>query len=294
MLPGPGRFPYSAITRRPDFSWAEGKRLAVHYSLNLEHFAYGQGLGLSYSPGIPHPNTYNWAWREYGNRVGVWRLLEIFDDFRIPVSLLLNSEVYDHCPEVVAAFRARGDEIVGHGRTNSEHQNDFDEEGERKLIADVTAAILRHEGKPPKGWLSPGVNPRASTPDLLREAGYTYVLDWPMDDQPVWMRTRAGPILSIPYPHEVNDIPMIALHHGTAPAFADMMIDNFDEMLRQSAKQPLVYGIALHAFLLGQPYRLKHLRRAMAHIEAHSAEVWFATTGQIAAHFAQHAPIKPE
>lgn len=294
MLRDHGRFEYSAIVGRPDFSWPEGKRLAVHVSLNFEHFAYGEGLGLSYSPGIPHPNTYNWAWREYGNRVGVWRLLQLFDRLRLPISLLLNSEVYDHCPEAVAAFRRRGDEAVGHGRTNSEHQNDFDEAGEAKLIREVRDTIARHEGKPPRGWLSPGVNPSAVTPDLLQEAGYTYVLDWgPMDDQPVWLRTRKGHILSVPYPQEVNDIPMIALHHGTAPAFADTIIDTFDEMLAQSAEQPLVYGIALHAFLVGQPFRLRHLRRALEHVGRHRDRVWLATTGQIAQHFAEHAPIKP-
>jgi peptidoglycan/xylan/chitin deacetylase (PgdA/CDA1 family) len=139
----------------PDFSWPQGKRLAFHVSLNFEHFAYGEGLGLSYSPGLAHPNTYNLAWREYGNRVGVWRLMDLFDRLNLPVSLLLNSEIYDHCPEVVAAFRQRGAEVVGHGRTNSEHQNDFDETGERKLISDVTEAVTKHEGKPPRGWLSP-------------------------------------------------------------------------------------------------------------------------------------------
>lgn len=294
MLKSHGRFRYSAITARPDFSWPEGKRLAVHVALNFEHFAYGEGLGISYSPGLPHPNTYNWAWREYGNRVGVWRLIELFDEFRLPVSLLLNSEVYEHCPEVVAAFRRRGDEVVGHGRTNSEHQNDFDEAGERRLIEEVREAVRRHEGKPPTGWLSPGVNPSALTPDLLQEAGYTYILDWPMDDQPVWIKTRRGHLLSVPYPHEVNDIPMICIHHGTAPAFADMIVDNGEEMLRQSAAQPLVYGIALHAFVAGQPFRLKHLRRAFAELAKHRDRIWFTTTGAIAGHFAEHAPIRPE
>jgi hypothetical protein len=103
MLAHHGRFEYSPIVNRPDWSWPAGRRLAVYIALNLEHFAYGSGLGISYSPGIPHPNTYNWAWREYGNRVGVWRLLDLFDRLQLPVSLLLNSEVYDHCPEVVAA-----------------------------------------------------------------------------------------------------------------------------------------------------------------------------------------------
>lgn len=290
MLPDHGRFKYSAITDRPDYTWPEGKRLAFHVALNFEHFAYGEGLGISMSPGIPHPNTYNWAWREYGNRVGVWRLLEVFDALELPVSLLLNSEVYDHCPEVVAAFRARGDEIVAHGRTNSEHQNDFDEAGEAALIKEATEIIARHEGKPPKGWLSPGVNPSSLTPDLLQEAGYTYILDWPMDDQPVWLKTRKGHILSVPYPHEVNDIPMVMLHHGSAAGFADMVIDNFDEMLEQSKRQPLVYGIGLHAFIVGQPFRLRHLRRALEHVCRHRDQVWFTTIGAVADYFTANVP----
>ena len=180
MLRDHGRFKYSAIVDRPNYSWPDGKRLAFYIALNMEHFSYGEGLGISMSPGIPHPNTYNWAWREYGNRVGVWRLLDLFTDLELPISALLNSELYDHSPEIVAAFRERGDEIVGHGRTNSEHQNDFDEAGEAALIQEATETITKHEGKPPAGWLSPGVNPSDVTPDLLQEAGYTYILDWPI------------------------------------------------------------------------------------------------------------------
>ena len=155
-----------------------------------------------------------------------------------------------HSPEVVAAFRARCDEIVGHGRINSEQQNDFDEAGEAVLIREATETIARHEGRPPAGWLSPGVNPSEVTLDLLQEAGYTNILDWPMDDQPVWIKTRRGRLLSLPYPHEVNDIPMIMLHHGDAGAFAHMIIDNFDEMMEQSQGQPLVYCVSLHTFIV--------------------------------------------
>ncbi|PTD98557.1 polysaccharide deacetylase family protein [Pandoraea apista] len=285
MLPSHDRFRYSGIVSRPEFCWPGDRRLAVHLCLNLEHFSYNTGLGISYSPGLPHPNTYNWGWREYGNRVGVWRIIELCDTLGIPLSVLLNSECYDHCPEVVAALRARGDEILGHGRTNSEHQNDFDEAGERQLIRDVTQAITRHEGRAPEGWLSPGVNPSSVTPDLLQEAGYRYLLDWPIDDQPVWIGTRQGRILSVPYPHEVNDIPAIALHHGSAADFADMIIDNFDEMLAQSRQQSLVFGISIHAFLIGQPFRLRHFRRALEHIARHRDQIWLTTTGAIADHF---------
>lgn len=289
MLPSHNRFPYSAIVDRPVFDWPDGKRLAVHLCLNLEHFSYNEGLGISYSPGLPHPNTYNWAWREYGNRVGVWRIIELCNRLAIPLSVLLNSACYAHCPEVIAALRARGDEMLGHGRTNSEHQNNFSEDDERKLIHAVRDAILEHEGRAPAGWLSPGVNPSNVTPDLLQEAGYSYLLDWPMDDQPVWLKTRKGRILSLPYPHEVNDIPAIALHDATAAQFADMIIDNFDEMLEQSEQQPLVYGISIHAFLVGQPYRMRHFRRAMEHIAKHRNRIWLTTTSAIAKHFIDHA-----
>jgi allantoinase len=290
MLPTHNRFPYSPIVDRPDFTWPDGKRLGIYFALGLEHFAYGSGLGLSYSPGLNHPNTYNWAWREYGNRVGGWRLIELFDEFQLPMSVLLNSECYNHCPQLVAAHRARGDDIVAHGRTNSEHQNGMAIDEERKLIGEATEAIRRHESRAPQGWMSPGANPGANTEDLLAEAGYLYTLDWPMDDQPVWMRTKGGPLLSVPYPHEVNDVPMVALHHGTASDFADMCIDNFDEMLSQSKRQTLLYGITIHTFIIGQPFRIRQFRRVLEHMAAQRDQVWFTTAGKAAQHYAAQVP----
>jgi allantoinase len=290
MLPSHNRFHYSPIADRTDFTWPGGKRLAIYIALCVEHFAYGTGLGLSYSGGLNHPNTYNWAWREYGNRVGGWRLLDLFDAYRLPLAVLLNTECYDHCPDLVAAHRRRGDEIVAHGRTNSEHQNGLDEVAERHLIQEATAAIKKHENLSPAGWMSPGANPSSKTEDLLAEAGYAYTLDWPMDDQPVWMRTRNGPLLSIPYPHEVNDVPMVVLHDGTASSFADMAIDNFDEMLAQSENQSLVYGITIHTFIAGQPFRIRQFRRVLDHLVRHRDKIWFTTPGACARHYATLFP----
>ena len=281
------RFPYSPIINRPDFSWPEGKKLAVYVALCVEHFSYGTGGGLPYSPGLSHPNSYNYGWREYGNRVGGWRLLELFESYGFPLSILLNTACYDHCPELIKAFSTRGDEIVAHGQTNSEHPNDLSIEDERVLIEEVTKAISQHEGKPPLGWMSPGAHPSAQTEDLLAEAGYRYTLDWPIDDQPVWMETKAEPLLSVPYPHEVNDVPMVVLHDGTGQAFADMAIDNFDEMLAQSEKQSLAFGITIHTFIVGQPFRIKQFRRVLDHLNAHSEKIWFATSGEIARHYAE-------
>jgi len=280
------RFPYSAITARPDFTWPGGKRLAVYTALCLEHFSYGTGGGLPYSPGLKHPNSYNYGWREYGNRVGGWRLLELYQEYGLPLSLLLNTACYDHCPELVRAFTERGDEIVAHGHTNSEHPNDLTPDQERDMIRAVTEAIETHSGARPQGWMSPGAHPSAATEDLLAEFGYHYTLDWPMDDQPNWMTTVNGPLLSVPYPHEVNDVPMIVLHDGTASAFADMCIDNVAEMLDQSRRQPLACGITIHSFIVGQPFRIRQYRRVLDYLNAHSDEIWFATAGQICEHYA--------
>jgi allantoinase len=291
MLPTHARFDYSPITDRPDFSWPGGRRLAVYVPVALEHFSYNEGgLGLSYSPGIPHPNTYNWAWREYGNRIGGFRLLDLLREHDITPTVLLNTECYEHCPQLIDAYREAGTEFVGHGRTNSQHPNELDEDSERELIRSVYDAISSHEGRPPSGWMSPGANPSAVTEDLLAEAGYRYTLDWPMDDQPVWMSTRSGPLLSVPYPHEVNDVPMIALHHGTAPAFAEMVIDTLDEMIEQSVRQPLVCGIVIHSFIIGQPYRVRRFRAALERLASIRASVWVTTPGQIAAHYESVQP----
>ncbi len=281
MLRDQGRYAYSAITKRADYSWPNGRRLAVYIGLNLEHFAFGEGLGAELAPGGPQPDVLNYAWRDYGNRVGAWRILEMLDELNLPASVIANSEMYGYAPELMAAFRARGDEIIGHGRTNSERQSVLDNADEARLISEATAVLQKHEGNPPKGWLSPWIAESHDTPDLLASEGYGYTLNWSMDDQPVWMHTTSEPLLSIPYPQEVNDIPSIIARKDSAADFANMIIDNFDEMLSQSRNQALVMGIALHPYLVGQPYRLRHLRRALSHIIAHRDELWLTHTGAI-------------
>lgn len=284
-----GRFAYSPITRRPVFDWPDGNRLAVYLALNLEHFAFGEGLGAELAPACPQPDILNFAWRDYGNRVGVWRMLALFDSLQLPASVLVNSSIYGHCPEVMAAVAARGDEIVGHGRSNSERQGTLAEPEERALIHEATAVLTHFGGRRPQGWLGPWISQSPVTPDLLAEAGYGYLLDWCMDDQPVWMRTRTGGrIMAVPYPQELNDIPSIVARKDSATQFADMIIGNFEEMLEQSRQQPLVMGIALHPYIVGQPYRLRELRRALRHICERRRDVWLTTAGEIAAHAALH------
>ena len=292
MPPSHGRYAYHPWPQRPEYRWPGGARLAVYLGLNLEHFAFGEGLGAELVPGAnggggPQPDVLNYAWRDYGNRVGAWRVLELLEELALPATVLLNSAMYDYAPELVATHRARGDEIAGHGRTNSERQSTLPEAEERALIAEATAAIARWEGAAPRGWLSPWIAESHATPDLLAEAGYRYTLNWCADDQPIWMNTRAGRLLAIPYPQEVNDIPAIVARKDGAAQFAEMILDDFAERLRQVRDgKPQVMGIALHPYLIGQPYRLRALRRALATVAAAREEVWITTAGGILDHVA--------
>jgi allantoinase len=288
LLPTHNRFEYSPITDRPSFTWPDGRRLAVYVAVAIEHFPYNSGgLGLSYSPGLPHPNTYNWAWREYGNRVGGFRLLDLLNDFGIRPTVLANGECFEHAAPLMDAYRAAGTEFVAHGMTNAVHPNGLSETEEREVIGDVRRIIEDSAGTRPRGWMSPGANPSERTEDLLAEDGFTYTLDWPVDDQPVWMSTANGPLLAVPYPHEVNDVPAIVLHDLPARDFADMTVDNVAEMLDQSRSQALVCGIVIHSFIVGQPYRVRRFREALKQIAEASNQIWFTTPGDIAEHFAR-------
>lgn len=285
------RYRYSPVTQRPDYSWPDGKRLAVYLALNVEQYKFGEGLIEELVRSPDQPDVLNYSWCDYGTRVGVWRLLELMEEFRIPVTLLVNSDLYAACPGVVDAFRERGDEIACHGRTNKERQGSMSGDAERALIEEATSVLEKHEGKRPAGWLSPWISETNLTPDLLQAAGYRYVLDWCSDDQPFWLRTTGGPLLAVPYPQELNDSSTVIGRFMSAADFADMIVDNFDEMLRQSVRQPLVMGIALHAHISGQPFRLSHLRRVLAHLDAKRSEYWLTRAGSIADHVSQLLPI---
>jgi allantoinase len=284
-----GRYRYSPITERPVYDWPGGKRLAVYLALNLEWFAFGEGLGAELAPGGPQPDVLNYAWRDYGNRVGVFRLAELFAELELPVSLLINSQMIEQAPQAVDAFQ--GAELVGHGRTNSERQGTLGEAEEAALISETTVAIEKHSGMRPRGWLGPWISQSPLTPDLLQEDGYDYLLDWCHDDQPVWMTTRKGKILSVPYPQELNDIPQIVARKREGAEFADMILDAYEVMRAECEQRPLVMGVALHPYLVGWPHRFKHLARALRSIaDKADDKVWFTTAGTIAEHAASLPP----
>ena len=286
QLPYHERFKYSAITKRPDYSWPDGKRLAIYFAINTEHFAFGAGLGHALSNELPQPDARTFAWRDYGNRVGVWRLYELLDELKLPACHLVNTAVFDYAPEVIEPIIARGDEVIGHGRTNAERHGQWWEADEARMLAEVRSKIAAATGRAPRGWMAPWMSQSQHTPDLLQEAGYCFEMDWPCDDQPIWMKTRNGRLMSLPYSLEINDSPQILVRHHTAEDFATMIVHQFEEMLHQSTKQPLVLGIALHTMIFGQPYRLYALRKALQHILNHPErdKVWITRPGEIYDH----------
>jgi allantoinase len=289
-LPHHGRFEYQAIHKRKTYRWPNGAGLAVYLGFNIEHFAFGEGLGAGIGPASPQPDVLNYSWREYGNRVGAWRCLELFDSLGLPSAAIINTALYDHCPDLIAACVARGDELVGHGHSNAERQGVLDEASERLLLKQCRERMFKESDQAPNGWLSPWISESHLTPDLLAEIGYGYTLNWCHDDQPMPMKTRNGSALwAVPYPQELNDIPMIMGRQMDGKDFAQMIIDQLDEMLDQTRAMnsaPLVMGIALHPYIIGQPYRLRHLRRALQHVAAarDRGEVWMTKPGEIFRH----------
>lgn len=284
LMPENNRYEYVSINDRPTYDWPNGTRLAVCISNNIEHFAFKAGIGLNDSVINAPPDHRSYAWRDYGNRIGIWRLFEIFDDLGIPWSHNVNSAVMPLYPDIIQKIINRGDEIIGHGRTNAERTDGMWEADEARLIAETTELIAEYWGRRPSGWMGPYIAETSVTSDLLEEAGYRYTLQWPCDDQPIWIKTRAGRILNIPYPVEMNDVGVFVRRHNTGRQFAEMITDQFDEMLRQSESAPLVYSISLHTFLVGQPFRIGPLREALTHIAKHRDDVWLAKPEDVAKH----------
>ncbi len=283
MISSHDRYGDAPIRSRPDYAWPGGKRLALYVALGVEAYEFGRGMVENLVPGgdAGH-DVLNASWREYGNRVGAWRLLGMMRALDLPLTILLNSAAYDTAPALCAAFRAQGCEIVAHGRSNSDSMAGMQPDAERAYIAEVTEAIRVAEGQAPQGWASPWIAETPSTPETLQALGYRYVLDWCMDDQPCWLRTRQGRLLSVPYSQEINDSSTIIGRMASATEFADMIVDQFEQLLEDSREQPVVMSVILHSFIAGQPFRLRRIRQALRHIAQQRASLWPTCPGGIA------------
>lgn len=275
------RYDYSPIVDRAPASWPGGKRLAIYVALGLEHYTFGQGETEDLLQGVPAPDLVNASWREYGNRVGAFRLLRRLESLSIPPTVLLNTALYDSAPQLLQAARRSGAEVVGHGASNSDSLGALSEPEELSYLKQVAARIHHEEGSAPLGWSSPWLTHTENTLDLLGESGYRYVLDLRFDDQPVWLNTRSAPLLAIPYALELNDSTSIIGRNVGAREFADMIIDEFDELLLAAGEQRLVMSIVIHSFISGVPFRLRQLSRALEHLAARRDEVWFTQPREI-------------
>jgi peptidoglycan/xylan/chitin deacetylase (PgdA/CDA1 family) len=228
--------------------------------------------------GSPMPDIPNWAWHEYGNRVGFWRFVEVFDALSIPAVLAINGSALAAYPAIVRAALEREWEFMGHGFTQRNMQKVEDERADIRKTREV---IAQATGKPPRGWLGPGLTETWETPDLLVEEGYDYVADWVLDDQPVWLKTRSKPILNLPYTQECNDVAMMLIQHHKASEYSDRALDQFEQIYADSATSARVMALVVHPYIMGAPHRLKYFRRVLEAISQKSdVKVW--TGAQIA------------
>ncbi|MGE0628715.1 MAG: polysaccharide deacetylase family protein [Hyphomicrobiaceae bacterium] len=261
-------FPYSAIVDRLPVTWPGDANVAFWVVPNVEHFHLEMGPDA--------PDVRNYSRRDYGNRVGIWRLMEVLSRHRIRGTVALNGEIAEHYPRIMQGMVDLDWELMGHGQTNSSRLTGLQPDVERELIASTRRAI-ESAGLRMRGWLGPGLTETWSTLDLLKENGVDYVADWTNDDLPYRMNNG---MISIPYSIEINDMPLFNAPSITARDFHDRICDTFDVLYREGATLPRVMCIALHPFLIGAPHRIKWLDRALEYILGHD-RVWRATGSEI-------------
>jgi allantoinase len=292
MLPT-DRIAYSAITERPRLLLPDGARMVVWVIVNVEEWDPTEPMPRTVlSPpagGSPMPDVPNWAWHEYGNRVGFWRFVEVLDALSIPAVLSINGSALAAYPPIVRAAVEREWELIGHGFTQRNMQK---VENERADIRKTRDVIAEATGVAPRGWLGPGLTETWETPDLLVEEGYDYVADWVLDDQPVWLKTRGKPILNVPYTQECNDVAMMLIQHHKASEYSDRALDQFEQIYADAASSARVMALVVHPYIMGAPHRLKYFRRVLEVISKKS-DVKFWTGAQIADWYRAAGPKAP-
>jgi peptidoglycan/xylan/chitin deacetylase (PgdA/CDA1 family) len=266
MLPSE-RLDYSPISERPRLALPQGARLAVWLIVNVEDWDPTRPMPRTVltppAGGAPMPDIPNWAWHEYGNRVGFWRMLDVLDHFAIRAVLAINGSAISRYAPIARAALDRSWEFIGHGFTQQSMQKVADE---RDDIRKTVAAIREFTGRAPRGWLGPGLTETWETPDLLVEEGFEYVCDWVLDDQPVRLKTRTRPIVNLPYTQECNDVAMMLIQHHKAGEYYDRAIDQFEQLYEDAAQSARIMALVVHPYIMGAPHRLKYLRNVLARI----------------------------
>jgi len=261
------RISYSAIVDREPLKLPGSARMVVWVIVNIEEWDPRETMPRTVltppAGGAPLPDIPNWAWHEYGNRVGFWRLLEALDNHGIKAVLAINGKAIGSYDAISRAALDRGWEFMGHGFGQKNMQKVADE---REDIRKTAQAIKQFTGKAPRGWLGPGLTETWETPDLLAEEGFKYVCDWVLDDQPVVLKTRSKPIVNIPYTQECNDVAMMLIQHHKASEYHDRAMDQFEQIYHDSASSVRVMALVVHPYIMGAPHRAKHFRRVLEKI----------------------------
>lgn len=276
-----GRFAFSPIVDRKPFKLPDGAHVAVWVIPNIEHFLFDRpSTSITQATIGLVPDVLNYSWRDFGVRVGIWRMMEVMEKYGVKGTVALNSDVCVHYPRIIEACNQLGWEWMGHGETNSVLFNKQSEAEERTLINRIVSTIHKHTGHRPRGWLSPALSESFNTLDLLAEAGIEYVANWVNDEQPYPMKVKNNTLISIPYSIEINDIPAFVDRHWNAEQFYTAIVDQFDVLYQDGARNARVMAIALHPFLIGHAYRSKYFDMALKHIKSHD-KVWLAMGGEI-------------
>jgi len=275
MLPTE-RFTYSPIVERPRLALPGGGRLVVWVIVNVEEWNPLEPLPRTVltppAGGSPMPDVPNWAWHEYGNRVGFWRMLDVFDRLHVPAVLAINGSAIQAYEPIARAALERQWEFIGHGFSQKNMQKVADE---RVDIQKTTAAIQSFTGRRPRGWLGPGLTETWNTPDILAEEGYEYVCDWVLDDLPVPVRTNTGSLVSVPYTQECNDVAMMLIQHHTAAEYRDRAVDQFDQLYADAQDSARVMALVVHPYIMGAPHRLRYFSEALEYMTSRpGALVW--------------------
>jgi len=284
-----GPFPYTPITRRPKLEWPNGARLALWVIPNIEYFPLDERMpdGPGSSGGLI-PDVHMWAIRDYGNRVGVFRIMDVLARHGIRGTVALNSEICDAHPEIIEAAKALRWEFMGHNQANNRRLNTMPTERERDVVKATLSRIQAATGRQVAGWLSAGLQETWNTVNYLAEFGCKYVADWVNDDQPYVMSLEGGRICSIPYSSEINDKVAIEFHHLTPEGFDQMIRRQFDVLYREGAQSGRVMAIALHPYITGVPHRIDALDAALKYVTGHR-DVWLATGEEIIDHYLRSA-----
>lgn len=261
------RATYEAIVDRPKLRLPGDARMAVWVIVNVEHWSIERSMPRTVLPppmGQPLiPDLPNWAWHEYGMRVGFWRFMEVLQRHGVVPTLAINGNVCKSYPRIASAALDAGWEFMGHGFVQGPMHRLEDQKG---AIRDTIETIRSFTGKAPRGWESPGLTETDDTLDLLKEAGIEYVADWVMDDLPTWLATKHGPMVSVPYTVELNDITIYALQHHESDMLLRRGKEQFDQLYRESQDNARVMAISIHPYITGVPHRIRFLDELLAHV----------------------------